>query len=315
MTVLVSVVRHAMRRRARRCARSPARRPATRRAALAAYGAAAGLAASWCCCRAARSAPRSSCSRSRTARCVLALDTDFDGCMAIVQRARRRGRRLPRQLDEPAAHRGAEDGRASRSSQQLDWQVPDWVVIPSGNLGNASALCAGFSMMKELGAHQRAPAPLRRAGREREPAVPAPASDGSATSSRSGAKPTQASAIRIGNPVSAPRAMRALEAMNGVVEQASEDELADAARAPIAPASTRARTPRVALARAARSSSTRGTIKKQRERRRRLDRERRSSSPSSSSPPPPTHCRACVTALRKPRTRSRTITRRCVVPP
>jgi len=42
------------------------------------------------------------------------------------------------------------------------------------------------------------------------------------------AKATQASAIRIGNPVSAPRAMAALEAMNGVVEQASEDELADA---------------------------------------------------------------------------------------
>jgi threonine synthase len=43
------------------------------------------------------------------------------------------------------------------------------------------------------------------------------------------AKPTQASAIQIGNPVSAPRAMHALRAMNGIVEQASEQELADAA--------------------------------------------------------------------------------------
>jgi threonine synthase len=43
------------------------------------------------------------------------------------------------------------------------------------------------------------------------------------------AKPTQATAIQIGNPVSAPRAMAALEAMNGIVEQASEQELADAA--------------------------------------------------------------------------------------
>jgi len=43
------------------------------------------------------------------------------------------------------------------------------------------------------------------------------------------AKPTQATAIQIGNPVSAPRAMRALEAMDGIVEQASEQELADAA--------------------------------------------------------------------------------------
>jgi threonine synthase len=39
---------------------------------------------------------------------------------------------------------------------------------------------------------------------------------------------SHASAIQIGNPVSAPRAMAALKAMNGVVEQASEDELADA---------------------------------------------------------------------------------------
>jgi threonine synthase len=43
------------------------------------------------------------------------------------------------------------------------------------------------------------------------------------------AKPTLASAIQIGNPVSAPRAVRALEMMNGVVEQASEQELTDAA--------------------------------------------------------------------------------------
>jgi threonine synthase len=42
------------------------------------------------------------------------------------------------------------------------------------------------------------------------------------------AEPTQASAIRIGNPVSAPRAMAALRGMNGVVEEATESELADA---------------------------------------------------------------------------------------
>src|SRR5207244_3179745 len=41
--------------------------------------------------------------------------------------------------------------------QQFDWQVPDWVVLPSGNLGNAGALYAGFRMMKELGIIQRLP--------------------------------------------------------------------------------------------------------------------------------------------------------------
>jgi threonine synthase len=112
--------------------------------------------------------------------------------------------------------------------QQFDWQAPDWIVIPGGNLGNASALYAGFKMMKELGLIARYPRlivaqaehanPLYLAWKAGKPEVD-PIT----------AKPTQASAIQIGNPVSAPRAMRALEAMNGIVEQASEQELADVA--------------------------------------------------------------------------------------
>jgi threonine synthase len=41
--------------------------------------------------------------------------------------------------------------------QQFDWEVPDWIVLPSGNLGNAGALYAGFRMMKELGLIARYP--------------------------------------------------------------------------------------------------------------------------------------------------------------
>ena len=112
-------------------------------------------------------------------------------------------------------------------AQQLGWSVPDWVVIPSGNMGNAAALFAGFTMAKELGLTSTLPRlciaqaakanPMYRAfiagAEEVTPVV---------------AEPTQASAIRIGNPVSAPRAMRALRGMNGVVEEATESELADA---------------------------------------------------------------------------------------
>ncbi len=50
-----------------------------------------GACRSRCSCRAAWCPPRSSCSRSRTARAVLALETDFDGCMAIVKELARRG--------------------------------------------------------------------------------------------------------------------------------------------------------------------------------------------------------------------------------
>lgn len=101
-------------------------------------------------------------------------------------------------------------------------------MLPSGNLGNAAALHAGFAMAKTLGVIPRLPRlciaqaananPMARAFRAKSTKVDAVV-----------AKATQASAIRIGNPVSAERAMAALTAMNGVVEDATEDELADAA--------------------------------------------------------------------------------------
>jgi threonine synthase len=112
--------------------------------------------------------------------------------------------------------------------QQFDWQVPDWVILPSGNLGNAAALYAGFKLMKDLGIIARYP---RLAVAQAENANPLYRawSSGKRTVDPIQAKPTLATAIQIGNPVSAPRAVQALEAMNGLVEQASEQELCDAA--------------------------------------------------------------------------------------
>jgi len=115
--------------------------------------------------------------------------------------------------------------------QQFDWEVPDWVIIPGGNLGNVSALGNGFLMMHDLGLIQKLPRicvaqaenanPLYRSYLKHfesfEPVT---------------AKKTLASAIQIGNPVSVRRAIRTLQRFDGVVEQASEQELTDeAARA------------------------------------------------------------------------------------
>ena len=87
------------------------------------------------------------------------------------------------------------------------------------------------------------------------------------------AKPTLASAIQIGNPVSAPRAIRALEAMNGIVEQASEEELADAAAR--ADRTGMYTCPHTAVALAVLEKLVaRGVIEQNRPRRLRLDRER-----------------------------------------
>ena len=65
---------------------------------------------------------------------VLALDTDFDGCMAIVQRlAEEEGVYLANSMNSLRL-----EGQKTLSVeivQQFDWEVPDVIVIPGGNLG------------------------------------------------------------------------------------------------------------------------------------------------------------------------------------
>jgi threonine synthase len=115
--------------------------------------------------------------------------------------------------------------------QQLGWDVPDWVIIPGGNLGNVSALGRGFLMMREIGLIQRLP---RIAVAQAENANPLYRSylKGFREYEPVAAKKTLASAIQIGDPVSFKRAVRVLQQFDGVVEQASEQELTDeAARA------------------------------------------------------------------------------------
>jgi threonine synthase len=225
MTVLVSVVRHAVQRglslRAIACAST-----GDTSASLAAYGAAAGLPV-------VVLLPKGKVSTAQLVQpiasgaLVLSLDTDFDGCMAIVQRLAEEGVvYLANSMN--ALRLEGQKTVAIEIVQQFDWTVPDWIVLPSGNLGNAYALYLGFATMKELGLIQRMP---RLCCAQAEAANPLWRSWSAKSRSVEpmAARPTLASAIQIGNPVSAPRALRALEAMDGVVEQASEDELCDAA--------------------------------------------------------------------------------------
>jgi len=158
---------------------------------------------------------------------VLALDTDFDGCMAIVQQlAREPGIYLANSMNSLRLE--GQKTIAIEIVQQFDWQVPDWIVIPGGNLGNVSALGAGFLMLRELGLIRTLP---RIAVAQAESANPlyAAFTRGFDTLQPMAAQPTLATAIKIGNPVSYARAVRTLLAVDGIVEQASEAELADAA--------------------------------------------------------------------------------------
>lgn len=225
MTVLVSVVRLALREglnvKAIACAST-----GDTSAALAAYGAAAGLPV-------VVLLPRGKISTGQLVQplahgaLVLGLDTDFDGCMTIVQRLAEEGIvYLANSMN--ALRLEGQKTVAIEIVQQFDWEVPDWVILPSGNLGNAAALHAGFRMMKELGVIDRYPRLVMAQAENANPLYRA-FQAGQTEVAPIKAQTTEASAIQIGNPVSAPRAMRALEAMNGIVEQASEQELADTA--------------------------------------------------------------------------------------
>lgn len=158
---------------------------------------------------------------------VLALDTDFDGCMAIVQAL----------TEDPTIYLANSmnslriEGQKTvgiEIAQQFDWQVPDWIVIPAGNLGNVSALGRGFMLMRELGLIDRLP---RIACAQAANANPLYLSyqTGFKEYAAVEAQTTAASAIQIGAPVSYERAVKVLKAFDGIVDQASEDELANAA--------------------------------------------------------------------------------------
>jgi threonine synthase len=224
MTVLVSVVRQMIadgrKVRAIACAST-----GDTSASLAAYAAAAGI-------RAIVLLPRGKVTTAQLVQplangaLVLALDTDFDGCMKIVQRlSAEEGVYLANSMNSLRLE--GQKTVAIEIVQQFDWQVPDTVIIPGGNLGNVSALGAGFDMMEELGIIQKRP---RIVVAQAEAANPLYlAYKRGWTFEPVKARPTLASAIQIGNPVSVNKAIRTLKKYDGVVEQASEAELADAA--------------------------------------------------------------------------------------
>ena len=223
MTVLVSMVRQMMsdgkQIRAVGCAST-----GDTSASLAAYAAAAGIPAIVVL-------PRGKVTVAQLVQplangaLVFSVDTDFDGCMAIIQRlAHDEGLYLANSMNSLRL-----EGQKTASieiAQQFDWQVPDVVIVPGGNLGNISAFAAGFEMMRDLGLVARVPRLI---------AAQAEAANPLYLASRNGwrfapvvARPTLASAIQIGNPVSIHKAIAALQRSGGTVEQASEQELADA---------------------------------------------------------------------------------------
>jgi len=111
---------------------------------------------------------------------------------------------------------------------QCDWRVPDWIVLPGGNLGNVSAFGKGLREMRELGFIDRLP---RLAVVQAEGA--SPFYEYMRERGRQAFRPhehpeTLATAIKIGDPVSWPKAQFEVETSGGAVERVSEQEIADA---------------------------------------------------------------------------------------
>ncbi|HVB76109.1 MAG TPA: threonine synthase [Ktedonobacteraceae bacterium] len=107
--------------------------------------------------------------------------------------------------------------------QQLDWQAPDWLVLPAGNLGNTSAIGKALLQAHHLGLIGHLP---RIASIQASGANPFYQSYMSSFTSRARVQAhTVATAIKIGDPVSYTRARRVIEQTNGVVEQVSDEEI------------------------------------------------------------------------------------------
>jgi threonine synthase len=225
MTVLISVVRQMISNgqsiRAVACAST-----GDTSAALAAYAAAAGIPA-------VVLLPKGKVSTAQLIQpiangaLVLALDSDFDGCMRVVKQITQ-DRSLYLANSMNSLRMEGQKTVAFELVQQFDWQVPDWIIIPVGNLGNVSALGKGFLMMKDLGLIDNLPHIVCAQSARANPLYLSYLT-GFKTYKPVQAEKTLASAIQIGDPVSYERAVKVLTQMEGSVEQATEDELANAA--------------------------------------------------------------------------------------
>jgi threonine synthase len=224
MTVLVSQVK-AMRRAGKPVRAVACASTGDTSAALAAYAAAASIPA-------IVFLPRGKISLAQLIQpvangaIVFALDTDFDGCMEIVKKIAETGDiYLANSMNSLRIEGQKTVG--IEVVQQFDWEVPDWIVIPGGNLGNVSALAKGLDMMVELGLVNRRPRIVCAQAAQANPLYVAYTKNFEVFEPMT-ARETLASAIQIGNPVSYEKAVDAIRRFDGIVEQATEQELADA---------------------------------------------------------------------------------------
>jgi threonine synthase len=162
---------------------------------------------------------------------VLEIEGNFDTCMRVIQELAAESSLYLVNSINPFRIEGQKTV-AFELAEQLEWEVPDHLVVPGGNLGNSSALGKGFRELLGHGLTQKQPrisviqaegaAPFARfvAGREMD--------EKSAEFVGEKHPQTLASAIKIGAPLSWKKAWRAVRETGGYVIAVSEQAIADA---------------------------------------------------------------------------------------
>ena len=152
------------------------------------------------------------------------LKTDFDGCMKILNEVVLHEPVYLLNSINPFRVEGQKTA-AIELLEQLNWESPDHVIVPGGNLANSSALGKAFVEMKELGFISRLPKVSIIQAEGANPLVRTVRENGGQKLISVRAE-TMATAIRIGSPASWKKAIRVLDATGGTVEQVSEAEIA-----------------------------------------------------------------------------------------
>jgi threonine synthase len=152
------------------------------------------------------------------------LKTDFDGCLAILTEIVRTAPIYLLNSVNPYRLEGQKTP-AFEIAEAFDWNVPDHIIVPGGNLGNSSALGKGFRELHELGLVARMPriSVVQAAGAN--PLVRSFAASNGASMEPVEAD-TRATAIRIGNPASWRKAAQVIRDTHGWCIDVTEAEIA-----------------------------------------------------------------------------------------
>ena len=155
---------------------------------------------------------------------TLQLKTDFDGCVRALAHLIRE---LPIYLLNSVNPYRLEGQKtpAFELMEQLDWHVPEHVIVPGGNLANNAALGKGFAELHHLGFIQSMPKISVIQAEGANPLVLSMQANGGSELIPVTAE-TRATAIRIGHPASFQKAVQTLRSTGGWTEQVSEVEIA-----------------------------------------------------------------------------------------